>query len=343
MINYKYKLNKYISKKNKLLTKIHFGGNYSLSVIDFVKKLESINKIKKLEIPTDSDIGIQLFDTNFFIDDKFIYNDAEIIFRERKKIDDRQYDENELVIHHVNQHLYRISDSFLYTYNLRTCSAIILLFEGIVGMMHVDIHNTLNDGYDFINDFKLRCKVDDKILFKKLKIFTFINPDSFEQVLSNSPFGALLRLIDNGFSIENIYFSDEIDPFMYIFIIPNRGLYGFIANEIGNIPKYVIYHQGIKILQQHVKSNLYNIIEKMNIDDKILLYSYMTNQISCYEAKLINYENEDIDYDLYNLFNSYTADDNMLYISYLYELVISWYMDCKEMNYDRINELLFIK
>lgn len=291
---YQYKLYKY-QQKNKLL----IGGNRNEItpqkqhlIVIFIELYDKIidnqpfigkniaislqrlvSKHMWLHIPSIEDVGYDIFSkpnhfnvTDFWHDvlqphsgnpDKTICNGCSSL----SKLDQRSSNTNPYISHHVDQHLFRISTEYLYTYNLVTCSTLILMQNGYIGMMHIDAGNNYDDIMEFINTFEETVGNFDRTL----QIHGFLNGEIFDDI-NNDTLLPIYCLISNQYKIfghsifSNIwmnlpqYFTDKqyISMTLYIFAIPNGQIKGFYCDVNSNVEQYSFEVRPIKIYEQQL-------------------------------------------------------------------------------------------
>lgn len=245
------------------------------------------NKLRWLHIPTVDDIGHDIFsyETNIFNVTEYwhktslphdksqfkrYYPDKEYVLDENcpgcltsNKFDKRTSVENPLVSHHVDQHLFRISRDYLYTYNLVTCSCIILIQNDVVGMMHIDSYSHPLDIREFIHEFSNEVGTIDH----NLKIYGFLNNEIFDEInkyqltpiyeLIVSQYKKYFQNVFNNISINlPTHATDKVmtSQGLYIFAIPRIGVKGFLANATSKMPKYYhsIYYLSNYIYEQQL-------------------------------------------------------------------------------------------
>lgn len=291
-MSYQYKLHKY-QEKNKLL----IGGNdeeiqqHFINV--FVKMYDDIRKdpqiidiniafaLKKLvnkhtwlHIPSIDDINHDIFSSpNQFNVTKYWHPDLKphsgisnkIVCSgcaSTSKMDQRLSDTNPYLSHHVDQHLFRISNEYLYTYNLVTCSTLILIQNGYVGMMHIDSGNRYEDIIEFLETYKNAVRSFDQTL----KIHGFLNGEIFDEMnkfLLFPVYDLIVRQYEAyGHTIfKNILINlpssvnlSRIPMSLYIFAIPNGDVKGFYIDIRGSVPHYISETYSIKIYEQQLAS-----------------------------------------------------------------------------------------
>lgn len=294
---YEYKLFKY-QTKNKLLIN---GGNGELteaknSLIftfiemykqivenpDFLSKSISvvlnrlINKHKWLHIPSLHDVGLDILNqqSNPFNVTKYWHNTlrphSKIYFdtacencSTMSKLDKRSNESVPQLAHHVDQHLFKISKNYLYTYNLITCSCLILIQNNVVGMMHIDAGNTKDDILEFFEKFQLETGE----LNETLKIHGFFNNEMYDAINGEVLFSIYELIITQynkyGHNIfSNIFINlpfheldkPNLDALLYIFAFPDNNIKGFYVDCESEIEKYTFTEHFIKIHEQKLKN-----------------------------------------------------------------------------------------
>lgn len=298
----------------------------NINIAIALKKL--IKKHTWLHVPSIDDVGHNVFTKpNYFNVTKFWHPNLQphsgasnTLFcpgcLSTSKLDQRSSDLNPYISHHVDQHLFRISDKYLYTYNLVTCSTLTLIQHGYIGMMHIDAGNTYEDMIEFLNEFKNTVGSFDQTLkihgffngnifdetnkFILLPVYDLIfrqyntfGHSMFENILMNLPFTAT--------SMPNIPMS------LYIFAIPDGSIKGFYIDSSENIPQYISGVHLIKIYEQQLlKPEIISNKLKQTLDISLLIE--LVNYIGVrYEVTtenvfdLLNYAIEPIENEIDNI------------------------------------------
>jgi len=359
-MNFKYKFFKYKSKNKHLLNNNNslYGGELTdeknIIIKEFINLYDNtlnsyttsnalsyllhklISKHKWLHCPSIYDIGMDIFmlNKNPFDVTKYWHssldphngNDSEKICKNCStfsKFDKRVSLENPQVNHHVDQHLFKISDNYLYTYHLVTCSALILIQNNKVGLMHIDASNTSEHINEFINTFENNVGEFDETL----QIHGFFNNEIYDPYTFDiliDIYGLILEQYNiYGHKIfSNVFINlpkDKKDkPYiprtLYIFAFPTGEIKGFYVDENSNIEKYVYDDNFIYVHEQQCDTPD-NIIKKLkNI--------YTPNQIKIF-INTINNSINISESDAFDFLNYAISSNKSVYLIKLHDYLIN--------------------
>jgi hypothetical protein len=297
-MSFQYKIHKYQQKSKELLKKIQCGGNgddiyeklrsdLPMSSLDMSKLLIPLVKpLKWFHAPSEKEVDYDIFSlssnpfnvTSYWHTDLTPHNGPRKDGKEitincggclrTSKLDQRFSLENPILEHHVDQHLFRVSREYLYTYNLRTCSVIALMQDDYVGMMHIDAASDPKDILEYIDTFEKNVGKFNE----RLKIFGFFNEDIFRDGLDyRNQFSGIYELIIKQYHkygkmvFENIHmnlphldgqYNVSFDARLYIFCIPRLGIRCFYSNaKTSNVSRYVTYEDTklyVKVYEQQL-------------------------------------------------------------------------------------------
>jgi hypothetical protein len=335
-MSYQYKLHKYL-QKNKLLIgagdtnfsleKQRYLNDFLSLYNDIIKNPDSVTKdiavllyylVSRhtwLHIPSIKDIGYDIFNvkqnnfnvTTFWHEDlrphDMMGSQTQIHFDcpgcgKQSKLDQRISSENEYVRHHVDQHLYRISTEYLYTYNLVTCSALILIQDGYVGMMHIDAGNTYDDITEFIREFELKVGS----FTSTLKIHGFFHNEIYDKINKFLLIPLYGLIVTQHTNYGNVIFDNILINFpssltdkpyisqsLYIFAFPSGDIKGFYVDIHSNVLRYDFFKHFVKIYEQQLTSPeiIANRLTKVMSSDFLTeLITYIGTTISLTEENL---------------------------------------------------------
>jgi hypothetical protein len=202
-------------------------------------------------------------------------NLSNINYNEKYDLLNINYNEKyEYLINHVEQHRYKISNHFLYTYSLQGCSMFGLKYRKIVGMMHIDYSNTSSDVSKFISNF-IKEVIEEyrDINYDYLNIYLLPKNDSLKDKFTykNQMYPIIkfiIRIYRKHPNIFKKFYMTSVQKIwgsLYLFLIPDVGLRGFDTIDHKKIiPKYFDSGSHMKIIGQsyNLSKYIFNKLER---------------------------------------------------------------------------------